>query len=270
MHDIDRISLENPYGQYETNREYSQFETNEFSQYENQGEYYEGEGEDEYSAQYDLESESDYENDFEDSYEAESDYEFSDSPFSEAEEMALASELLNVSNEAELDQFIGKILRRGFKTLLGGQLGSQLGGIIKGAAKTALPLLGAAAGNLLIPGAGGAMGSKLASAAGSMLGLELEGLSREDQEFQLARQIVRFGGAAARNAEEIEQSKPGPPLETAHQAAVAAAQQYAPGLLRPNADQGIRKHGCGCSGRRTRRREGRWVRRGNKILIIGV
>jgi hypothetical protein len=188
-----------------------------------------------------------------------------ESPFSEEEELALASELLNVTNEDELDQFIGKLLKT-FKGLSRTPLGSQLGGIIKGAAKTALPMLGAAAGNFLVPGVGGVMGSKLASAAGSMLGLEVEGLSREDQEFQLARQLVRFGGAAARNAEEIEQTAP--PSEAAQQAAVSAAQQYAPGLLRPNAGQERQrsKQRCNCR----RRREGRWVRRGNKILIIGV
>ena len=250
MHDIDRISFESPYPSYETNGEYSQFEANQYGQYENEfSPQYENENEfspqyeneNEFTPQYDLEEESSYETLFEDSYENENESDYEDafeeesyetqglesfeSPFSEEEELALASELLNVTNEDELDQFIGKLLKT-FKGLSRTPLGSQLGGIIKGAAKTALPMLGAAAGNFLVPGVGGVMGSKLASAAGSMLGLEVEGLSREDQEFQLARQLVRFGGAAARNAEEIEQTAP--PSEAAQQAAVSAAQQYAP------------------------------------------
>lgn len=262
MHDIDRISLEGPFPQYEGEGEYGQYELNEFSQYE---------ADNEYEAEYENDFEADHENIFEASYESEGDFEyeaglFSESPFSEAEEMALASELLNVTNEGELDQFIGKLLGKGLKGILRNPLAAQLGGIVKGAARTALPMLGAAAGNFLIPGLGGAMGSKLASAAGSMLGLELEGLSREDQEFELARQIVRFGGAAAQNVEQFENSAP--PPEVAKQAAVAAAQRYAPGLLRPNIEQAAQPRPCGC--RRRRPREGRWVRRGNKILLIGV
>ena len=52
------------------------------------------------------------------------------------------------------------------------------------------------------------MGSKLASAAGSMFGLELEGLSYEDQEFEVAKQVVRLGGAAANIAAQAPQSAP--------------------------------------------------------------
>ncbi len=256
MHNIDRIGLESPFGAYETEDEYGQFETGEY-------------GTDEYEAAGDPANTYEYAG----SWEAENDFEFnagmySESPFTEAEELALASELLNVSDEAELDQFIGKLIQsagRSLKNLLKTPLGAQLGGIIKGAAKTALPLLGAAAGNFLIPGAGGAMGSKLASAAGSMFGLELEGLSREDQEFELARQIVRFGGAAVNNAAEVAQTAP--PQPAAQQAAVAAAQQYAPGLLRPNARTPSRRSGrC----KHSHAREGQWVRRGNKIVLLGV
>jgi hypothetical protein len=256
MHDIDRISLEDAFESYEGEGEYGQYETNGFE------------------TQYEDAYEHEHDSFFETEEEAENDFEFqtglySESPFSEAEELALASQLLNVTNEGELDQFIGKLIRgagKSLSSLLKTPMGAQLGGIIKGAAKSALPLLGAAGGNFLIPGIGGAMGSKLASAAGSMLGLELEGLSREDQEFELARQIVRFGGAATRNAEEVNQVAPGP--EATKQAAVAAAQQYAPGLLRPDTDKTQRGRRRRC--RHQHRPEGRWVRQGNKILIIGV
>jgi len=247
MHDIDRISLEDAFESYEGEDEYVQYENNGFG--------------------YEQEDESFFE-----TGEGETDFEFqpalaNESPFTEAEELALASELLNVTNEEELDQFIGTLIQsagKSLRNLFKTPAGAQLGGIIKGAAKTALPLLGAAAGNFLIPGIGGAMGGKLASAAGSMLGLELEGLSREDQEFELARQIVRFGGAATRNTEAVEQAAPGP--EGAQQAAIAAAQQYAPGLLRPDAARMPERRGARCR----HQREGRWVRRGRKILVIGV
>ena len=269
MHDIDRISLEGPYGPYEAENQFGQLETGEFGAYEGEygGQYgnsYEGEYGDSYEQQYEGEGE------------GEGDYEFnagvySESPFTEAEELALASELLNVTDEAELDQFIGKLIKgasRSLKGLLKTPLGAQLGGIIKGAAKSALPLLGAAAGNFLIPGAGGVMGSKLASAAGSMLGLEVEGLSREDQEYEIARQIVRFGGAAVSNADEVQQTAP--PEQAAQQAAVAAAQQYAPGLLRSSGNQTGTDRPRARRCRHRHRRTGQWVRRGNKILILGA
>ncbi|MEJ5199355.1 MAG: hypothetical protein WHX53_10565, partial [Anaerolineae bacterium] len=38
--------------------------------------------------------------------------EAADSPFSEVEEMELAAQLLEVTDEAELDQFIGKLFRK--------------------------------------------------------------------------------------------------------------------------------------------------------------
>ncbi len=41
---------------------------------------------------------------------------------------------------------------------------------------------------------------KLASAAGRMFGLELEGLSVEDREFEVARRLVRFALTATKNA----------------------------------------------------------------------
>lgn len=181
--------------------------------------------------------------------------------------MALASELLSSANEAELEEFIGGLLKKAGGALgkfLSSGTGKQLAGIFKGAAKTALPILGGAAGNFLIPGVGGAMGSKLAAAAGSMLGLELEGLSYEDQEFEVARQLVRFGGAAAANAAEFEVAAP--PAQAATMGAVTAAKTYAPGLLRPD---GASQMSYPTRPRR-RPRSGQWIRRGRRIMLLGV
>lgn len=240
MHDIDRTTFESGFGEYESD-EY------EFG--------YEGEDEGEY---YETYGESEGEGEYQEMY--------GESPFSEAEEMELAAELLSISNEEELDQFIGKLLKKAGRAagkFIRSPLGKQLGGIIKGAAKTALPMIGSAVGNMIVPGVGGMVGGKLASSAGSMLGLELEGLSQEDQEFEIARQIVRFGGAAASNAAEIEPTAP--PRQAAQTAAVTAAQQYAPGLLKSKGSGQGKSH-CRCG----QRRSGRWVRKGNKIIIIGA
>ncbi len=233
MHDIDRTTYEADFGEYES-------EEYEFGyEGEGEGEFYETSGEDEM---------------------------YGESPFNESEEMELAAELLSVSNEDELDQFIGKLLKKAGRAagkFIRSPIGKHIGGIIKGAAKSALPMVGSALGNVFLPGVGGALGGKLASSAGSLLGLELEGLSQEDQEFEIARQIVRFGGAAANNAAEIAPTTP--PQQAAQTAAVSAAQQYAPGLLKPNANA---KGQCGCHKRRSN--SGRWVRNGKNIIIIGA
>jgi hypothetical protein len=144
-------------------------------------------------------------------------------------------------------------------------------------------MLGSAAGNLLLPGVGGMVGGKLASAAGNLLGLELEGLSQEDQEFEAARQVVRFAGAAASQA--AQAAPTAPPQQVAQAAAAAAAQQYAPGLLRPPVGAGAglgngpgtgvgTMTGATAAGRPhhncSHRQNGRWIRKGKTIVLLGV
>ena len=255
MHNIDRTNLESNYGEYsgEYQGEYSgegEYPGEYAGEYMGEGEY-SGEGEyGEYSGEYgqELETYGEYSQ---------------ESPFSEAEEMELAAELLTVQNEDELEQFLGKLFKRAGGFLKSG-LGQQLTGALKGIAKKALPALGAAAGNFLLPGVGGVMGSKLASAAGSMLGLELEGLSYEDQEFEIAKQIVRLGGAAASSAAQAPQSEA--PQQTAQAALTTAAQQFAPGLLQPVTSQSSTQPRRRCH----HRNSGRWIRRGNGIILLGT
>lgn len=240
MHNIDRTTFETGFGEYESD------------EYE-YGEVFEGEGEGEGEYEYEGEGE----------YYAEV---FGESPFNEAEEMELAAELLGVTNEHEMDLFIGKLLKRAGRAagkFIKSPIGQRIGGFIKSAAKRALPILGKGLGNAILPGVGGIIGGKLASAAGSMLGLELEGLSHEDQEFEVARQIVRLGGAAAANA--AKAGPTAPPQKVAQRAFVTAAQQYAPGLLKGNtAVSGQVRCQCG------RRQTGRWIRRGKSIILIGA
>ena len=188
----------------------------------------------------------------------------SSSPFSEAEEMEFAAELLEVTNEQELDQFLGSLIKRGAQAVgkfIKSPTGQALGGILKGAAKQALPMLGKAAGTYFGGPAGGAIGGQLASRAGQLLGLELEGLSHEDQEFEVARQVVRLAGTAASNA--VAAPPNTPPQSVARTAFASAARQFAPGLL---GSGGVGAPGAaGGTGR-----SGRWVRRGRKIILYGV
>ena len=87
-------------------------------------------------------------------------------------------------------------------------------------------------------------------------GLELEGLSPEDQEFEVARRFVRFAGEASRQA---AAAPPTAPADEVVQAALQrAAQRYAPGLS-AGMTRGGRTKGSG-----------RWVRRGRSIVVLDV
>lgn len=192
-----------------------------------------------------------------------------DIPFNEVEEMELAAELLEVTDEAELDQFLGKLLKKAGRALKS-PLGRTLGGFLKGAIKKALPIAGGAVGNFFAPGIGGALGSKLAGSAGGLFGLELEGLSPEDQEFEVSRRLVRFAGAAAKKAAQTPPTAS--PLSAARSALLAAAQQHAPGFVRPSASVVKQQSGpgrnttCHCGGESN----GRWVRRNGRIYLLGA
>lgn len=238
MHNIDRTNLESNYGEFN------------------------GEYEGQYAGEYAPEFSGQFAGEFGQETETYGEYS-QEGPFSEAEEMELAAELLTVQNEDELEQFLGKLIKKAGGFLKSG-IGRQITGALKNVAKSALPMLGAAAGNFILPGVGGAIGGRLASAAGGMFGLELEGLSYEDQEFEIAKQVVRLGGAAASNAAQAPPTAH--PMQTAQAALTSAAQQFAPGLLRPGTSPSNHQQKRKC--RHTK--SGRWVRRGQEIILLGI
>ncbi len=183
--------------------------------------------------------------------EGEADFE---GPLNEADEMELAAELLETVDEAELDQFLGKVFKK-VSRALPASVRRSLGGALRNLAKKYLPIAGAALGNLIAPGIGGALGGNLASLAGQKFGLELEGLSPEDQEFEVARRVVRVAGEAARQAASAPAGAQ--PQAVAQRALAIAAQRHAPGLM-----------GGARAGRR--RTSGVWRRQGNVIVLYGV
>jgi hypothetical protein len=194
----------------------------------------------------------------------------SESTVNEALEMELASELLEISTEDELDHFLGKLISsvgRGIGKVVRSPIGRALGGVLKTVAKRALPIAGGALGSFVGGPVGGMIGSKLASVAGQAFGLELEGMSNEDAEFEVARRFVRLASAAVNHANAAPVSSD--PQKIAQSAVTAAARRYAPGLVRGNVlvpaapDMGAGQYGG------TRRR-GVWIRRGRKILLLGV
>lgn len=250
MHDIDRTQS---YFESEFDPEYFEYEE-------------EAEFADEYDGEYGYEAEGEAEMD-------------------EVEEMEFAAELLEISDEAELDQFIGKLfkrVKRGAGKFFKSGMGRQLGGMLKGVAKMALPKIGGALGTFIAPGVGTAIGGQLGSAAAGLFGLELEGLSPQDQEYEVARRFVRFANSAAKRAQRLQSQLP---VDAAtRKALVDAAKKHAPGLLQrlgnlqfeagPQNGASAQPNGGGqsvggsFSGRSGR--SGRWVRRGRKIILLGV
>lgn len=192
--------------------------------------------------------------------EMEGDFE-EESDLNEMQEMELAAELLSVTNDREMEQFLGGLIKKA-GSFIKSPVGKALGGVLKGIAKKALPLVGGAIGSFVAPGVGTAIGSSLGSAAGRMFGLELEGMSNEDMEFEVARRYVRLASAAAKAAAAAPKNLP--PQQVAQKAVSIAARIHAPGLLgsRGQGQQG----GWGGNGGQS----GRWIRRGRKIIIYGV
>lgn len=198
-------------------------------------------------------------------YEQEGDFETT-GHHQEDVEMELAAELLSVSGDEELDQFLGKLMRRAAgaaRGILGTQAGQQLKGLLRRTASRALPLAGRAVGSYFGGSSGGKFGATLASQAGQMFGLELEGMSAEDQELEVARRVVRLANDATQR---IAAAPPaGNPREAAASALSAAAARHAPGLMRPRR-RGVSPVISTASGNAS----GPWVRRNGRIVLFGV
>lgn len=180
----------------------------------------------------------------------------------ETDELSLAAELLAVTDEGELDQFLGSLARRAVsaaRDFAGSDAGKAVGNILKSAARKALPQLGQAVGNYIVPGAGGQAGRQVGKWLGTKFetGLQLEGLSPEDRDLETARAFVRFATSTAQRAASMPKSVPAP--LAAQKAAAAAARQHLPGLLKRPGQPGSSPANTG-----------RWVRRGRNIVILGA
>lgn len=185
--------------------------------------------------------------------------------FNESELMELTAELMEVTNEEELDRFLGGLIKKVGGTIgkvVKSPIGRAVGGVLKGVAKKALPIAGGALGAYFGGPLGAKIGSGLASAAGSALGLELEALSQEDREFEGGKQFVRFAANTVKNAVSAPPSID--PRSAAQIAATKAAQKFAPNLLAPGSRSAAPSVVSG------KGRSGRWIRRGRNIVILNA
>lgn len=224
------------------------------------GEYEDEYAYDEYEAEGEYEDEYEYEGEYEREYEQEYDGEYAlENPLTDAEEMEFAAELLEVMDEEELDQFLGKVwskIKSKTKKLVPKSIRTKIGGALRGLARKGLGIAGKAVGTYFGGPAGGAIGGRLASGAGSLFGLELEGLSPEDQEFEVARRFVRVAAEAAKQASMAPPSMP--PQAVANKAVSIAMKKHASG--RPGKGGSMRRGS----------QQGIWKRRGKEIILYGA
>lgn len=168
-----------------------------------------------------------------------------------AQELEYGADLLEVGSEAELDAFLRRLIatvsRRG-RAGAGSPLADALVQTLKRAARPILPIRSGA----LATAAADA--PDLKQRAARIFGLELEGLSPEDKEFEVAQRFVRLAADTIRKAGAGSGSGSARPVDLAQAALAQAARHHAPGLMR---------HGDGLAPL-----AGRWIRAGSRIVVL--
>lgn len=214
---------------------------------------------------------------------------------SETQEMELAAELLEISTEEEFENFLGDLIS-GVAKAAGGVInattGNALGGLLKGAAKKLLPLAGQALGGFVGGPLGAGLGGTIAGKVASSPEMETD-----QREWEAARTFVRLAADATRNA---AHAPDGEAEDTAHQAVADSAQQHAPALVAPTAPMSAmppmspppsmqsmppmpappsRSQSlatgpvcpvCHTGHHHHHSRAGRWIRRGNQVVLLGI
>ncbi len=196
-------------------------------------------------------------------FETESDYETESYELTEEQEIDLAAELLAVSDEQELDEFFRKLFNRAKSAV-----GSAARKYLKPLAKKAIPFAARAIGGYFGGPAGANLAGKVGDFATTLFEADFEGMEGEEQQMEMARRFVRFASAAANNA-----AAAGPvsdPNAAARSAIVQAAKVHAPGLVRPRRTRGGNGSIAATQGRGGAADSGRWIRRGSRIVIMGV
>ncbi len=192
-------------------------------------------------------------------------FEFGAGGLDEQAELEFARELLDVESDEELDEFIGKLFKAavsGVKRFAKSGVGRALGGALKGVAKIGLPLAGKALGNLVVPGLVGIVGGKLGSLATKLFEIEDGEFGEPESELEQARRFVRLATAASQKAAQM------PATASPKQAALAAIQAAAKDQM--SATDAPQAAGNGTKAASRRATQGRWVRRGGKVILLGL
>jgi hypothetical protein len=184
----------------------------------------------------------------------------------ETQELALAAEVLEVSSEEELEQFLGDLWNATKAAASKAYNSDVVQSAIPGLKAVGTAVLPKAAGWLAdryAPGTGGIASAGVQAAVDQWLKEELEGLSGEDREFEAARRYVRFVNDALQRAAQVPERVP--PQVGAQIAIRDAAREHVPGLV-PFL---VQMSGSGSDGNVgvEAASSGRWTRQGQAIVI---
>ncbi len=187
--------------------------------------------------------------------------------FNEEEHANLASSLMEVNSEEELEYFLGDVISGAASAVgkfINSPTGQALGSGLKDVAKTLLPVAGQALGTYVGGGTGGQIGGALGSAAAGMFEME-----SGEQEWEAASTFVKLAGDAAKNAAEMP---PGDPTTVAKTAIIEAAKVHAPHILPVLTGMAHGQHpGQGaCGHHHHHHQQGQWYRHGKRIVLVGV
>ena len=141
---------------------------------------------------------------------------------------------MEVTNEAELEGFLGGLLSKGVGALgkaIGGPTMKALGGVLKDAAKAVLPIAGGALGSLAGP-AGEQVGQALGSAASNLFEAEAEA---EEREWEAANVFVEVSLDALNHAADAPPHAH--PQHIARHAVDAAMRRTRPSFIGQRASQ---------------------------------
>lgn len=150
---------------------------------------------------------------------------------SPTQESELVAELLEITDEQELEYFLGKIVNlvgqavQGVSNAARSPQGMALIEAVKPLARAALPALGGAVGGALVPGAGAAVGRTLGAAASRLFETETLGLPPEQEQYELARRLVRLTAGAAQDVAQAPQGTA--PKLAADLAVIQESRRYA-------------------------------------------
>jgi hypothetical protein len=175
------------------------------------------------------------------------------------QQAVLAAGLLEVTKDAELDHFLFELV--GADGAIAPAAADALVRALKRVARPLFPVHGATLSSGLHSGRAGA---DLKAMAARIFGLELEGLSPEDKEFEVARQFIRLardvidnvrantGANTGANSKANAKANAGAANAQAmtERALQQAAQRHAPGLLTMGAPGGY------------------WQRQGSRIVVF--
>jgi uncharacterized protein (DUF697 family) len=198
---------------------------------------------------------------FEFESEANQEFEFeseSETVLSESEVNELATELMEVTNEAEMEYFLGKLIRqagRAVGSFVKSDAGKALGGFLKNAARQALPIAGTALGGMV----GGPIGAKIGGSLGSFASKQFEYEAEYEAEFETAKSFVRMAADATKSAAAAPNN--GNVRTVIGNAVSAAARRHLPQLVAGGRPGGISPRGS---------HQGTWIRRGTRIILLGV